>query len=300
MAWPDDMEVGAGENRASWMRPDIDDLQRFYASRQGQLARRLIHHQLKALWPDLAGRTVLGFGYAAPFLAGLDSAERAVALMPAQQGACRWPADGEVPDGAGARGRAAAGRRLGRSGTPGPCARMLQQRAAPDARGLARARRWRPDGGGGAEPARPVVPERPHAVRARPALQPRPARADAERPSVRDLRRAHGPVPAADPVAAAAAAGGPGRAAGPWASRGSSRASCWSRRKSRSMSAPRSRASRARAGGATRRSMEGVAAAREQATADAPASSRPTGRGRAQLHPAARAGAPGRESVPIP
>lgn len=75
------------------MRPDVDDLQRFYASRQGQLARRLIHHQLKALWPDLAGRSVLGFGYAAPFLAGLDGAARAVALMPAQQGACRWPAE---------------------------------------------------------------------------------------------------------------------------------------------------------------------------------------------------------------
>ena len=44
------------------MRPDIDDLQSFYATRQGQLARRLIHHQLKALWPDLGGRTVLGFG----------------------------------------------------------------------------------------------------------------------------------------------------------------------------------------------------------------------------------------------
>ena len=54
------------------MRPDIDDLQLFYASRQGQLARRLIHHQLKALWPDLGGRAVLGFGYAAPYLAGLD------------------------------------------------------------------------------------------------------------------------------------------------------------------------------------------------------------------------------------
>ena len=78
------------------MRPDIDDLQRFYASRQGQLARRLIHHQLKTLWPDLAGRTVMGFGYAAPYLAGLDSADRSVALMPAQQGACRWPAEGEV------------------------------------------------------------------------------------------------------------------------------------------------------------------------------------------------------------
>lgn len=68
------------------MRPEVEDLQRFYATRQGQVARRLIHHQIKALWPDLTGRTVLGFGYAAPFLAGLDTASRAVALMPAEQG----------------------------------------------------------------------------------------------------------------------------------------------------------------------------------------------------------------------
>jgi SAM-dependent methyltransferase len=76
------------------MRPDVDELQRFYASRQGQLARRLLQHQIKALWPDLAGRNLLGFGYAAPFLAGLDGAARTVAMMPAAQGGCRWPPDG--------------------------------------------------------------------------------------------------------------------------------------------------------------------------------------------------------------
>ena len=76
------------------MRPEIEDLQRFYASRQGQLARRLIHHQVKALWPDLSGCNFLGFGYAAPFLAGLDTATRAMALVPYEQGAGRWPEDG--------------------------------------------------------------------------------------------------------------------------------------------------------------------------------------------------------------
>lgn len=75
------------------MRPDVDDLQAFYASRQGQLARRLMHHQIKALWPDLRGLNLVGFGYAAPLLAGLDGAARAVALMPAQQGVARWPPD---------------------------------------------------------------------------------------------------------------------------------------------------------------------------------------------------------------
>lgn len=81
------------------MRPEVDELQRFYASRQGQLARRLIQRQLRLLWPDLAGLNVLGLGYAAPYLAGLDGTLRSIALMPASQGAVRWPADG--------RGRAA-------------------------------------------------------------------------------------------------------------------------------------------------------------------------------------------------
>lgn len=76
------------------MRPEVDELQRFYASRQGQLARRLIHHQLKAMWPNLRGQTVLGLGYAAPFLAGLEGVPRGIALMPVSQGASRWPADG--------------------------------------------------------------------------------------------------------------------------------------------------------------------------------------------------------------
>lgn len=76
------------------MQPDVDELQRFYASRQGQLARRLIQRQLRMLWPDLSGHNVLGFGYAAPYLAGLDGALRSLALMPAAQGGVRWPADG--------------------------------------------------------------------------------------------------------------------------------------------------------------------------------------------------------------
>lgn len=76
------------------MRPEVDDLQRFYASRQGQLARRLIHHQIRALWPDLTGCNVLGFGYAAPFLGGFDTALRSVALMPAEQGVGCWPSEG--------------------------------------------------------------------------------------------------------------------------------------------------------------------------------------------------------------
>ncbi len=76
------------------MRPDIDDLATFYASRQGQLARRLFNNQIRALWPDVAGQIVLGIGYASPFLGALDRAERTIGLMPAAQGAGRWAPDG--------------------------------------------------------------------------------------------------------------------------------------------------------------------------------------------------------------
>ena len=78
------------------MRPDIDELQRFYASRQGQLARRLIQRQIRLLWPDLSGHNVLGLGYAAPYLSGLDKMLRSIALMPASQGVVRWPAHGRA------------------------------------------------------------------------------------------------------------------------------------------------------------------------------------------------------------
>ena len=76
------------------MQPDVDELQRFYASRQGQLARRLIQRQLRLFWPDLSGLNVLGLGYAAPYLAGLDSTLRSISFMPVSQGLARWPSEG--------------------------------------------------------------------------------------------------------------------------------------------------------------------------------------------------------------
>jgi SAM-dependent methyltransferase len=77
------------------MRPDVLDLQAFYASRQGQLVRRLVGRQIRALWPNLHGARVLGIGYATPFLGSLvDAAERVCVLMPPGQGVTRWPADG--------------------------------------------------------------------------------------------------------------------------------------------------------------------------------------------------------------
>jgi SAM-dependent methyltransferase len=76
------------------VRPDTSEVQAFYASPHGQLARRLVLHQIRQLWPDLRGRVVVGIGHAQPFLAALDDAERTLALVPNGQSAAPWPADG--------------------------------------------------------------------------------------------------------------------------------------------------------------------------------------------------------------
>ena len=46
------------------------------------------------MWPDMAGRTLAGLGYATPFIRGLSRrAGRTLALMPGRQGAIAWPRD---------------------------------------------------------------------------------------------------------------------------------------------------------------------------------------------------------------
>jgi SAM-dependent methyltransferase len=85
------------------MRTDVEELRAFYATRPGQLARRLVNAQLQAMWPDLAGRTVVGVGYPLPFLGAMGAAATVAALMPVGQGAERWPGGGAsavalVPD----------------------------------------------------------------------------------------------------------------------------------------------------------------------------------------------------------
>jgi len=74
------------------MWSDVVDLHEFYRSQLGQVARRLIRERIRAFWPDMRGMTVLGLGYATPYLRPfLGEAERVVALAPASQGVMRWP-----------------------------------------------------------------------------------------------------------------------------------------------------------------------------------------------------------------
>lgn len=81
------------------MRPDVSELWDFYASRLGRLTRQRLQPQISYFWPDVKGQSVLGMGYAVPFLSPMvDEAERVVALMPATQGVMHWPSYHQATD----------------------------------------------------------------------------------------------------------------------------------------------------------------------------------------------------------
>jgi len=74
---------------------DVVDIRDFYTSSLGRQCQRLINARVGELWPELSGLSVLGIGYAVPYLAAMrERAGRVVAAMPAQQGVLHWPADG--------------------------------------------------------------------------------------------------------------------------------------------------------------------------------------------------------------
>lgn len=74
------------------LRPDIIDLREFYANPLGRAVRRLLRPRLRDFWPNVQGMTVLGLGYATPYLRIFEGeAERVLAAMPGPQGVVRWP-----------------------------------------------------------------------------------------------------------------------------------------------------------------------------------------------------------------
>jgi len=78
------------------MNMDVVDLRDFYATALGRVAARMIRRQVNTVWPDVTGLSVLGLGYAAPFLNFFRTAGagRTVAAMPATQGVLHWPKEG--------------------------------------------------------------------------------------------------------------------------------------------------------------------------------------------------------------
>lgn len=74
----------------------VYDLKQFYARRAGRLVRRLLSAHIHEMWPDIKGQSVMGYGYAVPYLKKMqEEAERTVAVMPAAGGVHFWPEDGK-------------------------------------------------------------------------------------------------------------------------------------------------------------------------------------------------------------
>ena len=77
------------------MYRDVVDLREFYQSSLGQVALRQVRRRIREFWPDLTGQSVLGIGYATPYLKPfIGEAARVTAVMPAAQGVVFWPTDG--------------------------------------------------------------------------------------------------------------------------------------------------------------------------------------------------------------
>ncbi|MEP3045410.1 MAG: class I SAM-dependent methyltransferase [Roseibium sp.] len=75
---------------------DVVHLRAFYDLPLGRLLRGLIGSPIRTMWPDLKGQSLLGIGYAGPFMRPyIGNVERAIAAMPAPQGAVHWPRERE-------------------------------------------------------------------------------------------------------------------------------------------------------------------------------------------------------------
>ncbi|MGI9405701.1 MAG: class I SAM-dependent methyltransferase [Hyphomicrobiaceae bacterium] len=72
---------------------DAGELVEFYQTPIGKMARRLVGARLRASWPHVDGLAVVGHGFAVPYLAHFRNARHVVGVMPASQGAVRWPHD---------------------------------------------------------------------------------------------------------------------------------------------------------------------------------------------------------------
>ena len=78
------------------MHLDVVDLKDFYARPLGHVVRRLLGARLRARWGNLAGCSLFGLGFAAPYLGAFRGEARPVgALMPAGLGAVPWPKQGQ-------------------------------------------------------------------------------------------------------------------------------------------------------------------------------------------------------------
>jgi SAM-dependent methyltransferase len=74
---------------------DVVDLRTFYSAPLGEVARRLVGRVLRRWWSNCAGLSIMGIGYATPYLGPFrNEALRVLAFMPAEQGVVNWPSSG--------------------------------------------------------------------------------------------------------------------------------------------------------------------------------------------------------------
>lgn len=79
------------------MQQDVVELRDFYQSPLGHVVRRTLQTHIRRRWACVKGDTLVGLGFATPYLAGLRGGVGCVAaLMPAGQGALVWPREGGV------------------------------------------------------------------------------------------------------------------------------------------------------------------------------------------------------------
>jgi SAM-dependent methyltransferase len=77
------------------MQLAVTELRDFYGRPLGQLVRRLLLARIRARWRRLNGETLIGLGFASPYLGAYRSeAQRIGSFMPASQGALVWPNNG--------------------------------------------------------------------------------------------------------------------------------------------------------------------------------------------------------------
>lgn len=75
---------------------DAGELWEFYNAPLGHTVRRVIGTRVRSRWRHIEGETLIGLGYAAPFLGSFrGEARRIGAIMPAAQGAVVWPTVGD-------------------------------------------------------------------------------------------------------------------------------------------------------------------------------------------------------------
>ncbi|MEL6933882.1 MAG: methyltransferase domain-containing protein [Pseudomonadota bacterium] len=75
------------------MHQDVQDLRNFYyRNALGRAVQSILREEINSVWPEAKGQTVIGFGFATPFLKPyLPESRRVIAMMPAPQGVIRWP-----------------------------------------------------------------------------------------------------------------------------------------------------------------------------------------------------------------